>query len=398
MMENSIDFGQEMIIPPEVVSSDGKLIDDYNKPMTKVARDEDLGFANHDINENYDLGTEKGIGHRQIDRSFSVESDYMQKLYRNTKIATEAIAPQSLGSLVKVMQDDSKVEAGKLLWGEQRKAANFDERQVKKRPDAGYMMCSDGRPQHDVNHASTNNVPELWSSHGSQFTASDKQVKKRPDAGYMMYNNGRPKHDVNHVNTNNAPEHWSSHGSQFTARDTKTCETASDGMSSALPEQTVAALSENLPWDPELSLTVPAHSKTSQPRNQAVASFEIPKVREHLVPDVRLRNDVIKRPWEKASIECTNELDYSSQSNFLSENSIQVNRLSPNMAEIGGGSYNLDVNERSKNMAFDRRKQRTIRRINWDTNYIPPLDCQPKPISPMIKRAVIQPVRKETSV
>ena len=398
MMENSIDFGQDMIIPPEVVDSDRELIEDYNKPMIKEARDEDLGFANLGINKSFDLGTEKGIGHRQIDRSFSADSNNMHKLYGNVKIATETIAPQPFGSLVKAMQDDSKFEAGTLLWGDQSKAANFDERQVKKRPDAGYMMCSNGMPQLDVNHANTNNVPELWSSHGSQFTASDKQVKKRPDAGYMMCNNGRPQHDVNHVNKNNAPELWSSHGSQCTTSGAKICETTSEGMSSALPEQTVAALSENLPWDPELSLTVPAHSKSTQSRNQAAASFEIPKVREHLVPDVRLRNDVIKRPWEKASVECKNELDHSYTSSFLSENNVQVNRLSPNTAEIGGGSCTLDVNEKSRNMAFDRRKQRTIRRINWETNYIPPLDCQPKPISPMIKRAVFQPVRKETSV
>ena len=308
-----------MIIPPEVINSHGELKEDYNNPMTEETRDEDLGFAKHDVNENYDLETEKKIDHRQIDRCFSADSDYMRKRKGNSNITNDAIAPQSFDGVVKVMQDQSKLETGSVLWKDKNKAANFDDRQVKKRPDAAYMPCSNGRPQHNVKSFSRNNEPE----------------------------------------------------------------TTFGEMKSALPEQTVVALSENLPWDPEEAFTVSTHSTNTDLRDRAVASFEIPKVREQLVPDV-------KRSWEKASD--------SYNSSHTSQNSVQVNRLSPSMAEIGRNSYTLGVNEGSRNLAFDRRKQRTMRRINWETNYIPPLDCQPKPISPMIKRAVLRPVRKETSV
>lgn len=351
MTKNFIDFGQDVIVPPEVVNSNGELAEDFIEAITKEARGEDHRFAKHDINKNYDFGTEKGIGHRQIDRCFSTGSDDMRKPKGNAKIATDVIAPQSFDSLVKVMQDESKSEAGTFSWRDQNKAATFDARQVKKRPDPAHMLCSNGRPQHYENRVSTNDKPELWSNHASQFIASEAKIYE-----------------------------------------------TTDEMKNALPEQTIVALSENLPWDPEESLTVSAHSKNTKPRNQAVASFEIPKVREQLVPDVRLGNDVIKQSWEKAPVECTSEVGRSYNSSFLSENSVRVDRLSPNMAEIGRGSYSLEVNEGSRNSAFDRRKQRTMRRIDWGTNYIPPLDCQPQMISPMIKRAVLRPVRKETSV
>ena len=153
-----------------------------------------------------------------------------------------------------------------------------------------------------------------------------------------------------------------------------------------LPAQTVAALSENLPWDPEGDASSCSETNHLGENPHIIHGLEIPVVKEQLVADVRPKketgSDIYSRGNDKMS-HCVG----GSSSEF------RDNTLSPDLDGFSG-----DVGK-SWN---DRGKRSTIRRINWETNFIPPVDFIESRTS--LQRHLQKPVQtsqqigKETSV
>lgn len=163
-----------------------------------------------------------------------------------------------------------------------------------------------------------------------------------------------------------------------------------------LPAQTIAALSENLPWDPEDGGSY-SENMTCYQNNQSNTSRAIPIVKEQLIPDVQNVSDENKDTWNYESADNRNGQSYGKYA--LSSNRMRVNSLTPESA------YGNDASGEANSFCFDRRKQRTIRRIDWGTNYIPPLDFvqprdSPVPIvkTPLPMKTATRAIGKETSV
>ena len=183
------------------------------------------------------------------------------------------------------------------------------------------------------------------------------------------------------------------------------CETAGDRIccganeinsNMPLPAQTVAALSENLPWDPEGDITSGYHNANGIiPIN---IGQDIPIVREQLLPDVKPRREMGRETWNRTD---SDDKMYENSPRRALETKPRVDRLSPDVAEMNANGLPEDGNA----SCFDRRKRRTIRRIDWGTNYIPPLDfAEPKTFPkpqlqvPMQMKVVTRHIGKETSV
>ena len=164
----------------------------------------------------------------------------------------------------------------------------------------------------------------------------------------------------------------------------------------ALPAETVAALSENLPWDPEADTGSPDRQLSQ--RNRRNFGLDIPVVREQLLPGVRLRREAVKQSRSIAGVGRLSDQKIGKQ---LFETTTSVHHLSPESAIMTSAS---DAESTDKS-CFDRRKQRTIRRIEWDTNYIPPLELnEPKDSPkqnlnvPLSVKVLKRTIGKETSV
>ena len=167
-----------------------------------------------------------------------------------------------------------------------------------------------------------------------------------------------------------------------------------------LPEQTVTALSENLPWDPEGDLSLLENGKHSSEHYLSLSGFKVPTVQKQLIPDVRLRTEDKTDVWCNTTVSKEGSLQVNSNNTYnINTSRMNANRLSPEMAEFNQSSC-LDVGENSVKSVFDRKKQRTIRKINWETNYIPPLDFiqQSQPVRPPTTVRKTNMLGKETSV
>eukprot|EP00795_Rhopilema_esculentum_P006081 gene6081-11464_t len=166
-----------------------------------------------------------------------------------------------------------------------------------------------------------------------------------------------------------------------------------------LPEQTVTALSENLPWDPEGDLSPLENGKHFSEHYLSLSGFKVPTVQKQLIPDVRLRTEDKTDVWCNTTVSDEGSLQVNNNTYNMNTSRMNANRLSPEMAEFNQSSC-LDVGGNSAKSVFDRKKQRTIRKINWETNYIPPLDFiqQSQPVRPPTTVKKTKMLGKETSV
>ena len=126
----------------------------------------------------------------------------------------------------------------------------------------------------------------------------------------------------------------------------------------SLPEQTVSALGENLPWDPEGDANSCNDTNYLGDNLHIIYGVEIPLIKERLVADVKLRKDARNETYSHG---------YDKMSHCVEGYSagIRFDTLSPDVDGLSGG-----VGE----SWIDRRKRSTMRRINWETNFIPPVD------------------------